>query len=343
MNPTRPIATHIMATMADDRCTAAFVKDMANAGMDSVRINSAHVNPDSIAVMTATIRAAAPKVAILMDTKGPEIRTTALPDGLDSITLSDGERLTLVADPHTATQPGRIAIAVAGLDKYLQLGDRMLIDDGAIELTIAKPDDNSNGVAAIVTRGGELGSRKTVAAPEVELPPLPAVSDRDRINIEAAIKCGVTMIAHSFVRSVADIKAVRSLIAGTGITLYAKIECSEAVDNLEEILAAADGLLVARGDLGTQVAVERIPVIQHRIAALCHAAGKPVIVATQMLDSMERNPYPTRAEVSDIALAVMEGIDTLLLTGETARGAHPVRCVEVMRRTIEETEAYLNR
>lgn len=337
------ITTHIMATMADGRCTHDFVREMAEAGMDSVRINSAHVNPDSIAAMTATIRVAAPEVAMLMDTKGPEIRTTALPDEVDSLTLGDGERLTLVADPHATTQAGRIAIAVAGLDRYLRPGNRLLIDDGAIELTVAESSDGEEGVAAIVTRGGELGSRKTVAAPEVELPPLPAVSERDRVNIAAAIEYGVSMIAHSFVRSAADVEAVRSLIAGTGITLYAKIECREAVENLEEILAAADGLLVARGDLGTQVAVERIPVIQHRIATLCRAAGKPVIVATQMLDSMERNPYPTRAEVSDIALAVMEGIDTLLLTGETARGAHPVRCVEVMRRTIKETEAYLNR
>ncbi len=339
----KEISTHIMATMADARCTPAFVKEMAEAGMDSVRINSAHVDPASIASMTATIRAAAPQVAMLMDTKGPEIRTTALADGVDSITLTDGERLTLVADPHTATRRGLIAVAVAGLDKYLHPGDRVLIDDGAIELTVEEADGAQSGVAAIVTRGGLLGSRKTVAAPGVELPPLPAVSDRDRVNIAAAIECGVSMIAHSFVRSAADVEAVRSLIAGTGITLYAKIECSEAVENLEEILAAADGLLVARGDLGTQVAVERIPVLQHRIATLCREAGKPVIVATQMLDSMERNPYPTRAEVSDIALAVMEGINTLLLTGETARGAHPVRCVEVMRRTIEETEAYLRR
>ncbi len=339
----KEISTHIMATMADARCTRAFVKEMAEAGMDSVRINSAHVDPASIASMTATIRAAAPQVAMLMDTKGPEIRTTALADEVDSITLTDGERLTLVADPHTATRRGLIAVAVAGLDKYLHPGDRVLIDDGAIELTVEEGDGAQSGVAAIVTRGGLLGSRKTVAAPGVELPPLPAVSDRDRVNIAAAIECGVSMIAHSFVRSAADVEAVRSLIAGTGITLYAKIECSEAVENLEEILAAADGLLVARGDLGTQVAVERIPVLQHRIATLCREAGKPVIVATQMLDSMERNPYPTRAEVSDIALAVMEGINTLLLTGETARGAHPVRCVEVMRRTIEETEAYLSR
>ncbi len=339
----KEIFTHIMATMADARCTPAFVKEMAEAGMDSVRINSAHVDPDSIASMTATIRAAAPQVAMLMDTKGPEIRTTALADEVDSITLTDGERLTLVADPHTATRRGLIAVAVAGLDKYLHPGDRVLIDDGAIELTVEEGDTEQSGVAAIVTRGGLLGSRKTVAAPGVELPPLPAVSDRDRVNIAAAIECGVSMIAHSFVRSAADVEAVRSLIGGTGITLYAKIECSEAVENLEEILAAADGLLVARGDLGTQVAVERIPVLQHRIATLCREAGKPVIVATQMLDSMERNPYPTRAEVSDIALAVMEGINTLLLTGETARGAHPVRCVEVMRRTIEETEAYLRR
>ena len=339
---TRPISTHIMATMADDRCTAAFVKEMADAGMDSVRINSAHVDPHSIAAMTATIRAAAPEVAILMDTKGPEIRTTSLADDVDSITLADGDRLTLVADPHATTRPGLIAIAVAGLDKYLKPGHRILIDDGAIELTVAESAGNEDGVTAIVTRGGKLGSRKTVAAPEVELPPLPAVSERDRVNIAAAIECGVSMIAHSFVRSAADVEAVRSLIAGTDITLYAKIECREAVENLDEILAAADGLLVARGDLGTQVAVERIPAIQHRIACLCRAVDKPVIVATQMLDSMERNPYPTRAEVSDIAFAVLEGIDTLLLTGETARGAYPVRCVEVMRRTIEETEAYLN-
>lgn len=330
--------TEIMATVADIRCTPEFVAALRRAGIGSVRINSAHVDPDSIRRMTAIIRGVDPAIRLLMDTKGPEIRTTSLRDGIESVTLATGSTLTITGDPDSPTDATCIAIAVGGLDRHMKAGDTLLLDDGAIELSVT--GTTAGGVTARVERGSELGSRKTVAAPGVALPPLPAVSDRDRINIAAARECGFDMIAHSFVRSTADVEALRRELEGSDITLYSKIECAEAVDNLESILEASDGLLIARGDLGTQVPIERIPAIQHRIARLCREAGKSVIVATQMLDSMMQRPYPTRAEVSDIALAVMEHIGTLLLTGETARGEYPVECVDIMRRTIEETERY---
>ncbi len=329
----------IMATIADERCTPEFIAALTAAGMEAVRINSAHVNPDSIRLMIATIRDVDPAVRILMDTKGPEIRTTALADGVDTVELTPGASVVVVADPQVATSAERISIAISQIRGHLREGDRLLIDDGAIELEITHADTDE--VTARVVRGGQLGSRKTVAVPRVELPMLPAVSDRDRVNIAAALECGIDMIAHSFVRSAADVRAVRELLPADGsVELYAKIECRDAIDNLDEIIAAADGLLVARGDLGTQVAPERIPAIQTAVTRIAKAAGKPVIVATQMLDSMMDRPYPSRAELTDIAYATMLRTDYLLLTGETARGKFPVECVDVMRRVILNTARF---
>lgn len=326
-----------MATVADNRCTPEFIRSLHAAGMDSVRINSAHVTPESISRIVSVIHAEAPGVKILMDTKGPEIRTTVLADGCgDSIEIRRGDRFVICSSVAEPCAAGIINVAAPEIHKYIAPGMSVLIDDGDIELRVSEVDGRC--VKAEAVRGGNLGSRKTVAIPGVELPPLPAVSDRDRTNIAAARCAGIDMIAHSFVRDAADIRALRAELEGSDIKVYAKIECVEAVENMEEILSVSDGLLVARGDLGTAVPLSDLPALQYRILRLCAAAGKPSIVSTQMLHSMIEHPQPTRAEVSDIALAVMEGATTLLLTGETAQGKYPVEAVAMMKATVESTE-----
>lgn len=318
-----------MATVADVRCTPEFVESLRRAGMRAVRINSAHVTGDRFRQMVATIRAVDPAIEILMDTKGPEVRTTALPHDVE---ISVGEAVDFTSG-HEPSTPERIVVAVDDLHRYVAVSDELLVDDGELRFVVESIEG-----AVVHTRAvnsGLLGSRKTVALPGGVVPPLPAVSERDRANIALAVECGIDMIAHSFVRSAADVRAVRELIAGSGIALYAKIECREALADLEAITHEADGLLVARGDLGTSIALEEIPAAQITAVEASKKAGKPTILATQILQSMIGRPTPTRAELSDVTLAVLEGFDYLLLCGETAQGDYPQQCVEFMSRTIE--------
>jgi len=322
--------TSIMATVTRERCSREFLTALRREGMESVRINSAHVTEEELKQMIMTIRNIDSGIKILMDTKGPEIRTSAT--NSCNVMLREGTNITLTGGT-AATDSSTIFVTVENLHECVSTGMPILIDDGALMLKVTDVTDNR--IMARVERGGELGSRKTVSIPDARIPQLPAVSERDRANIRAAKSAGIDMIAHSFVRSAADVEAVRHELEGTGITLFAKIECREALENFDEILSAADGLLVARGDLGTQVDISEIPAIQYRAIASCRKVRKPVIVATQILQSMISSPTPTRAEASDIALAVMEGADTLLLCGETAVGQYPTECVAMMRRTIE--------
>lgn len=322
-----------MATLTLERCTPKFIMSLRKHGMDSVRINSAHVTPDELCAMVKTIRRTDSSIRILMDTKGAEIRTT---DVAAPLTLKTGDTTT-ICHGETLSTAECIHVNCRGIESCSGYGTKVLIDDGDIQLKIIGVDDN--GIHCRVIEGGVVDGRKTVALPGTLLPHMPAVSEADRRCIEAAKSAGIDMIAHSFVRSAADVRDVRAIIGDADITVYAKIECEEAVEHLEDILAASDGLLVARGDLGTAIPMYEIPAIQHRVVSLCKQHHKPVIVSTQILQSMFESPDPTRAELSDIALAVMEGADTLLLCGETAVGLYPERCVEVMRKTIDSTIA----
>lgn len=324
--------THVMATVADARCNAEFVARLCEAGMTGVRINSAHVTPAGFRKMVELMRSVKPDLKILMDTKGPEVRTTALPS---PIPLIPGRRLKLMPGTGEST-PDCIYIAVDAIAPFVSVGSEILVDDGEVRLRVISIDGPE--VMAESMTVSELGSRKTVAIPGAELPALPAVSARDRENIAAAVECGIDMIAHSFVRSRADVEAVKDLLGGSSVKLYSKIECREALDNLDEILEASDGLLVARGDLGTHIPLPAIPSAQLRAVMAARKAGKPTILATQMLQTMISKPAPTRAELSDITLAVMEGFDWLLLTGETAIGEYPAECVAMARSIAEEAE-----
>lgn len=328
----------IMATLADDRCTPDHISAMVEAGMQGVRFNSAHASPDDIVRLTAMVRAVDPRQVVLVDTKGAEVRTTALAAGCDEVPVAEDARVTIIDGGAEPTTVRRFCITASGVCAHAREGMSVVVDDGAICMRVERVTPDS--VECRVTKGGRLGSRKTVCFRGIELDALPAVTDRDRAAIEASIAAGVDIIAHSFVRSEADVAAVRALLADVpGVMLYSKIECPEAVRNMASILVASDGLLCARGDLGASCGIDRVPAVEMECIARCRKADKPVMVATQLMHTMMLEPSPTRAEAMDIGYAVAAGVDTLLLTGETARGHYPVQCVEWMRRIINTTHA----
>lgn len=325
-----------MATMADVRCTTGFVEQLLEAGASSVRVNSAHVDPARFSQMVATMRSVCPGLPILMDTKGPEIRIGRFEEGLDEIELLSGDTLVLSHVPEYCTSKV-LALSYANLAAHVVKGSRILLDDGDIELEVSAVDASGN-VSAKVISGGLLLPRKSLSVPGADITDLPAVTERDAASLRAAAREHIAMVAHSFVRSAEDLREVRAILeqnGPSGVMLIAKIECRGALARFDEILDEADGLLVARGDLGMEIAPEYIPSLQAEIISRCRQAGKPVIVATQMLHSMMTHPRPTRAEVADIAQACREGADTLLLCGETASGRYPVESVAMMRRAIE--------
>lgn len=325
----------IMATMADNRCTAPFVDELIRAGASSVRVNSAHVSPDRFAEMVSVMRSVCPTLPILMDTKGPEIRIGEIPEGVGCIELFEGDEVTLRCTGEPCT-PDEISISYPHLASHVAPGSVILLDDGEIELrvTATKPD---GGVVCRVVAPGALLSRKSLSVPGADITDLPAVTPRDAASLRAAAACRIAMVAHSFVRSADDLRRVRAILdenGPSGVKLFAKIECRGALARFDEILAEADGLLVARGDMGMEMPQEYIPALQAEIISRCRQAGKPVIVATQLLHSMMQHPRPTRAEVADIVECCREGADTLLLCGETAAGRYPVQAVMMMRRAI---------
>lgn len=331
----------ILATLADDRANPQFVKRLVAEGMKGVRFNSAHASPDEIVRLAAMVRAVDAAQIILVDTKGAEVRTTALSSPEEEILLPAGAEIVITDGGREASTARSLCITASGICNHAREGMEVLVDDGEIALTVERVEQGH--VACRVVKEGLLGSRKTVCFRGIELNALPAVTDRDRAAIEASVSAGADIIAHSFVRSAADVEAVRELIPPSSHTrLYAKIECREAVENMESILAAADGLLCARGDLGASVGIEHVPAVEMQCIAACRNAGKPLMLATQLMQSMMTQPQPTRAEAVDIAFAVKEQIDSLLLTGETARGNYPVECVAWMRRIVDATSDYLS-
>lgn len=323
MRMTKPMATLTLKQCGDKQ----LIERMLKAGLKGVRINSAHVTAQQLESMVASLRQMAPGVALLVDTKGPELRTGANLRGED-IVFAPGQKIEIVnsSDPCTAS---RICFPAEGATSTLAQGVEMTVDDGLIAIRMLSPTIGE------VTKGGVLGERKSVNLHGCEMPPMPAVSARDKDMLRLSARLGVEMVAHSFVRSAADIEAVRSELQGSQVCLLAKIETAQAAHSIREILEAADGLLVARGDLGEQISPYCIPMVQRRCAEECRRADKPMIIATQILDSMIDRPAPTRAELSDIALGTWQGADYMLLCGETAHGRWPVECVEVLDKCIK--------
>lgn len=318
--------TKIVATISDARCDVGLIQRLYDAGMNVVRLNTAHQGPEGMKRVIDNVREVSSHLAILVDTKGPEVRTTATDSPIE---YHKGDIVTIVGDPTIKTTRSTIAVTYKDFVKDVAVGAHILIDDGDLGIIVDEKDHSS--LICHVENDATLGSRKSVNVPGTRIN-LPALTERDKVNINFAIDYDVAFIAHSFVRSKDDIAEVRQLLDAkqSDIRIIAKIENQEGVDNIDEIIEAADGIMVARGDLGIEVAQELIPGIQRRIVEKCIRAHKPVIVATQMLQSMIHNPRPTRTEVTDIANAVYMRADALMLSGETAYGDYPEEAVKVM-------------
>jgi pyruvate kinase len=334
--------TKIVATVGPSSSTRDVLAALVAAGVDVFRLNFSHGTHDSHAASFALIRdvaaAAGRHVGIMQDLSGPKIRTGAVAGG-QPLELENGATIVLAAGP-SACEPGRIFTPYVELVRAAQPGHHLLLDDGKIELEVTKR--TADGLEVRVVNGGPLGSHKGINAPGVALPPS-ALTEKDVVDLRFGLELGVDLVALSFVQTGEDIARARAVIdeAGRSTPLVAKIERPAAVDNLDAILELAQGVMVARGDLGLELPLERVPRVQKEIIRRARAAGRPVILATQVLESMRVEPRPTRAEVSDAANAVDEGADAIMLSGETAAGAYPVRAVQVLDAVIRDAELML--
>lgn len=326
--------TKIVATISDRNCDPDFLKRMYEEGMDVVRINSAHLDSEGVKKIVGNVRSVSDKIAILLDTKGPEIRTTTCDQPINFL---KGDAVIIAGETSEKTTKEIINLNFREIAEYVPAGAVILIDDGEIEIRITGRKDEV--LTGVMENDGILGSRKTVNIPQVRIN-LPSVSERDISFIELAVELDVDYIAHSFVRSREDVQAVQEILNmyGSQIKIISKIENQQGVDNIEEIMESSYGIMVARGDLAIEVPFEKIPGIQRAIISKCIEQRKPVIVATQMLHSMIQNPRPTRAEVSDVANAVFSQTDAIMLSGETASGKYPVESVKTMARIAGEIE-----
>ncbi len=326
--------TKIVASVSDRRCDVDFIRQLYRAGVNVVRMNTAHATEDGIKTIINNVRAVSPRLGILIDTKGPEVRTT----GCDApISYKSGEKVEIYGNPDADCCHEVVNLSYPNFASDIKVGCHILFDDGALDMLVTAIEGKK--IVAEVQNDGVLGSHKSVNVPGVHIE-LPALTEKDKKNILLAIDQKIDFIAHSFVRSAADVRAIQEILDahGSTIKIIAKIENQEGVDNIDEILHEAYGIMIARGDLGIEVPIEQIPGIQRSIIRKCRRARKPVIVATQMLHSMINNPRPTRAEVTDIANAVFSCTDALMLSGETASGKYPIEAVETMAHIAEQAE-----
>ncbi|WP_080902583.1 pyruvate kinase [Parabacteroides sp. Marseille-P3160] len=328
--------TKIVATISDQRCEEPFIRSLYNAGMNVVRMNSAHLKEEGFTKIINNVRAVSNRIGILMDTKGPEVRTTTI-DGEAPLSFKSGDIIKIYGDPDRLSTQEAISVTYRSFIADMHVGGDMLIDDGETELIIREKHDDY--LVAEVLNDSTVGSRKSVNVPGVRIN-LPSLTEKDRNNIIFAIKNDLDFIAHSFVRNKQDVLDIQKILDeyDSPIKIIAKIENQEGVDNIDEILEVAYGIMIARGDLGIEVPAEKIPGIQRVLIRKCVEVKKPVIVATQMLHSMISNPRPTRAEVTDIANAIYYRTDALMLSGETAYGKYPLEAVQTMTKVIREAE-----
>ncbi|WP_461812828.1 pyruvate kinase [Faecalimonas sp.] len=336
--------TKIVCTMGPNTNDRELMKKLVEKGMNIARFNFSHGDHEeqkNRMDMLKGIREELGKpVAILLDTKGPEIRTGILKND-KKVFLKEGEIFTLTTDEIEGDEK-RVSVSYEGLVEDIELGKRILIDDGLIELEVKGISDTE--ITCKVLNGGELGSKKGVNVPNVPVR-LPALTQKDREDIIFGVEQGVDFIAASFVRSVEGVLEIKALLKECGapfLPVIAKIENAEGIRNIDEIIHCADGIMVARGDLGVEIPAEEVPYLQKMLIKKCNDNFKPVITATQMLDSMMRNPRPTRAEVTDVANAVYDGTDAVMLSGETAQGKYPVEALEMMVHIVENTEEHLD-
>jgi pyruvate kinase len=330
----------IVCTLGPASSSPEMIDRLIQAGMDVARLNYSHGTHEDRARMVKDLRKASAKrerpIAVLADLQGPKIRTGKLQHG-KPVHLYFGKKFRITTKPLIGTEEG-VSTTFAALPASVRKGDRILLSDGDIALRVIST--SSNEVVTQIENGGDLGENKGINLPGVKLK-IPSLTPKDRKDLVQALAIGANYIALSFVRSAKDIRAAKAAIAreGKDTPVIAKLEKPEAIDNLDEILAITDGVMVARGDLGVEMNPEKVPVVQKQIILKARDALVPVITATQMLDSMQKNPRPTRAEASDVANAVFDGTDALMLSGETASGLYPIESVLMMARIIVEAEA----
>ncbi|MEE4196051.1 MAG: pyruvate kinase [Bacteroidales bacterium] len=326
--------TKIVATISDKTCTPGFIKQLYDNGMDVVRMNTAHQRPEDAIKIIRDVRSVSEKIALLIDTKGPEVRT-ARTDHV--VQLQAGQEILVKGDPEKQSTDECIYVSYEGFVQEVPDHTRILIDDGYVELEVIRKQEDSLLCKAL--NEGVVKGRKSVNVPKVHFN-LPCLSTRDKAFIRLAIEQDIDFIAHSFVRSKEDVLEIQKILDqhDSQIKIIAKIENQQGVDHIEEILDHAYGVMVARGDLAVEIPYEKIPGIQRELINKCIERRKPVIIATQMLHSMIHSPRPTRAEVNDVASAVYNNADAVMLSGETATGSYPVESVCTMARIATEVE-----
>lgn len=326
--------TKIVCSISDRRCEVDFLRKLFFAGMNVVRMNTAHATPDGIRTIIRNTREVSPHLALLIDTKGPEVRTTNVEQ---PITYKKGDVVKIFGRPEMDTTHDIVNVSYTDFTKCVGKGAHILFDDGLLDMLVM--EQVGPMLVAQVQNDGVLGAHKSVNVPGVHID-LPALTEKDKKNINLAIDEDIDFIAHSFVRSADDVMAVQKMLdeRGSDIKIISKIENQEGVDNIDEIIDASYGIMIARGDLGIEVPLEQIPGIQRTIMHKCEQKKKPVIVATQMLHTMINNPRPTRAEVTDIANAIYSRTDALMLSGETASGKYPLEAVQTMAAIAEQAE-----
>ncbi len=335
--------TKIICTMGPNTDNREILLQLAKEGMDIARCNFSHGTHEEQKRKMDLIKSVREEVgkpiAILLDTKGPEIRTGLLKEG--KVQLIEGETITLTTDMSVEGDASLVGITYEQLPAEVEKGNIILIDDGLIGLKVEETTDTT--ITCTIVNGGLLGSRKGINVPNVRVN-LPAITEQDKKDILFGIEQGIDFIAASFIRNADAVNEIRAILEennASHIGIISKIENQEGVENITDIINASDGIMVARGDLGVEIPEQEVPFIQKRIIQKCNEAFRPVITATQMLDSMIRNPRPTRAEVTDVANAIYDGTDAIMLSGETAMGKYPVEALKMMASIAEATELHL--
>jgi pyruvate kinase len=326
--------TKIVATISEKTGTPEYLFQLFEAGVNVVRLNSAHQSLETAVEVIKNIRNINPDIAILIDTKGPEVRTSSNGNVLQ---VKAGDEIKIKGNPDGETHGDILYVNYSKFNDDVSVGDIILIDDGDISMTVTKK--NNQLLYCTIENDGKIKNRKGVNVPNVKLH-LPVISEKDKVFIDFAIENKLDYIAHSFVQHADDVYEIRKILQerNSNIKIISKIENQIGVDNISGIIEASDGIMVARGDLGIEIAAEKIPVIQRKLIKSCIKSNKMVIIATQMLHSMITNPRPTRAEVNDVATAVYEKADALMLSGETATGNYPIQSVNMMAKIIKEIE-----
>ena len=328
--------TKIICTVSDRQCGVDFIRSLYENGMNVIRINSAHASLEGAQQIVDNVRAVSDKIAILIDTKGPEVRLTGISDP-DGISVNKGDFVYFLAGEEQESSKDALYTNCRTFVRDVPAGARILIDDASLELHVT--DKDADRLVCEVCNNGVIKGKKSINVPDVHIN-LPSLTEKDRIFIRWAIDADIDFIAHSFVRSKDDLAEIQSMLdeARSHIKIISKIENQQGIDNLDEILHHCYGVMIARGDLGVEIPEEKIPLIQKEIVQRCRVFRKPVIIATQMLHSMIENPRPTRAEVTDIANAIFQRTDAIMLSGETASGKYPIEAVATMTRIACEAE-----